>query len=99
MKIIKPGALGDDGIYITCQYCHAEFIAEDRNDLVANIVKYYDYEEQKVITVKDYSIYCPCCGEQYYLGVDPKIAKCTINNKAEFMRKDWDERFSHDTSN
>lgn len=96
MKIVKPGVLGNEGIYVTCQYCHAEFIAEDRNDLVANTVNYFDEQELKTIPVKEYSIYCPCCGEQYYLSVDPKIAKGIFNNRAEFKREDWYERFSHD---
>lgn len=93
MKIIKPGALEKDGIYVICEHCYAEFVAEDRNDITRNTIYYWDFENMCNAQTIEYSILCPCCGNEYYLGVDPKDNKNFCNNRAEFSREDWNTRY------
>jgi len=93
MKIIKHGFKSNspEGIHFTCEFCQCEYVVESREDLQYRMV--YDFDNNKQI---DYSILCPECRHEIYLGVDPNKMKNPIvfsSFKEIFNRSDWSERF------
>lgn len=103
MKILF-GNLKDKNINISCKYCNANFNLESKDDFYINWVykpinRYgtCDYN----IKIPEYSIKCPVCGYETYVGIDPIDCGEDFNRgmirgayaDVIFNRKDWKERY------
>lgn len=89
MKLIKKGLLDKDGIYLRCEFCEAEFLIEDRNDLTC-FPAMDCFEDSKIDT--QYSVTCPSCNQQISLGC---VDEERILGRYSFLRgrPDWDNRY------
>lgn len=92
MKIISPGLMDKEGIFVTCQKCHCVYLIEDRNDWcgewVKNIIPGNDKRWHYVKTYY-YTSKCPSCFyEEHFEAID-------CNRKYNWLtsRSDWEERY------
>lgn len=101
MKIISSVSMNDN-IRITCQCCGCVFELESREDFNINRVflpqrnGFVDYS----MMIPDYSVRCPDCGKEIYIGLDPYDTDYTTPNAlcyAMTKRPDWKERYRVET--
>ena len=104
MRILS-GNLRDKDINFNCKRCNANFNLESRDDFYIHnwvykpISRYgiHDYN----IKIPEYSIKCPVCGYETYIGLDPRDCGEDFDNAlirnvyadVIFKRKDWKERY------
>ena len=103
MKILS-GNLKDKDINFNCKCCNANFILESKDDFCIRW-KYKPIHRDGIydsnIKIPEYSIKCPVCGHEIYIGLDPMdceedFNKVFIRNLYAdiiFNRKDWKERY------
>ena len=103
MKILS-GNLKDKDINLNCKCCNANFSLESKDDLCIRSWKYQPttgISHNYNILIPEYSIICPVCGHEIYIGLDPRDygedfnAAFFRNLYADiiFNRKDWVERY------
>ena len=104
MKILS-GNLNNKDINFNCKCCNASFNLESKDDFhIGNWVYkpisrdgIYDYN----IKIPEYSVKCPICGYETYIGTDPIDCGEDFNigmlrgvyADIIFNRKDWVERY------
>ena len=94
MKIVA-GNLFSKNIQFVCERCNCVYEVESKDDWSIQMIKpCYDK------SVPEYSVKCPNCGYEKYLGYDPDDLKgIDCENTLCFWipmlkkRKDWAERF------
>lgn len=103
MRILS-GNLKDKDINFNCKCCNANFNLESRDDFYIRDWKYkpinrYGFCDRN-IKIPEYSIRCPICGYETYIGLDPRDCGEDYNNGLVnvyadiiFNRKDWEERY------
>lgn len=70
MKIIS-GDLKAKNINMSCRYCNCNFEIEGREDFIVHYIRgFAPYPK-----IPEYSICCPVCGGEVYLGVDKRDVK------------------------
>ena len=103
MKILVMG-LKDKDINFTCECCYANFNLESKDDFCINW-RYKPIDRHGIcdynIKIPVYSIKCPVCGHETYVGLDP--IDCgedfsiwltqSVYADIIFNRKDWKERY------
>lgn len=107
MKILS-GNLKDKDINFNCERCNANFILESRDDFYIHNWVYKPIDRDGIhdynIKIPEYSIKCPVCGHETYIGLDPRDCGDDFNNvlirnvcaEIIFNRKDWEERYKRD---
>ena len=87
MKLIRKGYLDPEGIFVTCQYCKAQYLIEDRNDFKVNVGYCPDLGQ-----AVEYYVECPSC---HYIECFGPIDNSEIVSRMGFLRKrpDWEERY------
>lgn len=103
MKILS-GNLREKDINFSCKCCNANFILESKDDFHIISWKYkpistlkHDYN----IKIPEYSVICPVCGYETYVGLDPMDCGEDFNTASLrnlyadiiFNRKDWVKRY------
>ena len=104
MKILS-GNLNNKDINFNCGCCNANFNLESRDDFYIRDWKYkpinrdgiYDYN----IKIPEYSVKCPVCGYETYIGLDPTDCGEDFNKAlirgvyadVIFNRNDWKARY------
>lgn len=103
MKILSMGLSGKD-INFCCKCCNANFNLESKDDFnirweykPVNRYGMCDYN----IKIPEYSVKCPVCGYETYIGIDPMDCGEDFNKAMGqnvyaviiFNRKDWKERY------
>lgn len=103
MKILSGDLKGKD-INFTCLCCQANFNLESKDDFDIHW-KYKPIDKYGVcdwnIKIPKYSIKCPVCGYETYLGIDPMDCGKDYNELMVrgvyadiiFNREDWKERY------
>ena len=103
MKILSGDLNGKD-INCCCRCCNASFSLESREDFCVSW-KYKPIGSRGQcdcsIKIPDYSIKCPVCGCEIFVGVDPldcgedynKVLMRNVYAGIIFNRKDWVERY------
>lgn len=103
MKMLAMG-LKDKDINFTCECCYANFNLESKDDFCINW-KYKPIDRNGIcdynIKIPVYSIKCPVCGHETYVGLDPIDCGEDYNiglirsvcADIIFNRKDWKERY------
>ena len=104
MKILS-GNLKDKDINFNCKRCNANFNLESRDDFYIGNWIYKPINRHGIcdynIKIPEYSIKCPVCRYEIYIGIDPMdcgedFNKSTIRNiygDIIFNRDDWKERY------
>lgn len=102
MKILS-GNLRDKDINFNCGCCNANFNLETRDDFCIRNWKYKPINRDGIcdynIRIPEYSIICPVCGYETYIGLDPMDCGEDFNKVLNvyadiiFNRKDWEERY------
>lgn len=104
MKILS-GNLKDKDINLNCTCCNANFILESKDDFCINSWVYKPINRDGIcdynIKIPQYSIKCPVCGYETYIGLDPMDCGDDFNKSRIrgiyadiiFNRKDWKERY------
>ena len=101
MKILS-GNLNDKDINFNCRCCNANFILESKDDFYIRSWIYKPINADICdfsIKIPEYSIVCPVCGYEHYIGMD--TADCgkdfrpyhNVYTDVIFNRKDWKERY------
>ena len=89
MIILKPGYFEERGITMTCEYCDAIFIIENREDLKDASITATSFDGDVYV---DYAAQCPCCKTRISLGcIDAPPWYCGYKFLAN--RPDWKSRF------
>ena len=103
MKILS-GNLKDKDINFNCECCNANFILESKEDFcvrwIYKPIDRYGIHDHN-IQIPEYSIICPVCGRETYIGLDHKdcgedFNKVFLRNiyaDIIFNRNDWAERY------
>lgn len=98
MKIIS-GNLKNKNIQINCECCNCTFELESREDFEIHWVvrPYYDTYNYN-IEIPEYSISCPVCSHNIYIGLNEEdyegvniMPGCL--NKVIMSRPDWKSRY------
>ena len=104
MKILS-GNLKDKDINFNCTRCNANFNLESKDDFHINDWKYKPINRDGIcdynIKIPEYSIKCPVCGYETYIGLDPRDCGEDFNKvfiqgvyaDIIFNRKDWVEKY------
>lgn len=103
MKILSMDLNGKD-INFGCRCCNASFNLESREDFFIHwVYKPIDREGRidRNIKIPEYSIKCPVCGYETYIGVDPtdcgedynEVIMLGVYAGIIFNREDWLERY------
>lgn len=98
MKIIS-GNLKNKNIQINCECCKCTYELESREDFEIHWVvrPYYDTYNYN-IEIPEYSVVCPQCGYNVYIGLDKNdyegvnvFRSCF--NEIIMSRSDWESRY------
>ena len=104
MKILS-GNLKVKDINFNCKCCNANFNLESKDDFYINNWVYKPINRYGIcnynIKIPEYSVKCPVCGYETYIGVDPMDCGEDFNMvmirgiyaDIIFNRKDWKERY------
>lgn len=98
MKIIS-GNLKDKNIQINCECCHCTYEIESREDFKIHwVCKPVKVWCDPNIEIPEYSIVCPVCGRDIYIGLDEEdyegvriLRNCF--NEVIMSRSDWKSRY------
>lgn len=101
MKVIKHGLSDKEAIHMICPWCKCEFDVDDRKDWTIGKVFVQAYQELSTHTeLPTYSINCPECNYEFWLGIDPNDLDKKGDNfhenllmRAISQREDWIERY------
>lgn len=95
MKIIS-GNLKGENIQINCECCHCTYEIESREDFTIHWVinAAYDWNTE----LPEYSVVCPICGRNIYIGFDKKDCEGAgiyrnCFNEIIMSRPDWKSRY------
>lgn len=98
MRVIS-GNLKEKNIQINCEYCHCTYEIESREDFKVHWVTkpYYDTYDYNT-EIPEYSVVCPVCDYNIYIGVDEEdcegvrmFSNCFA--KVIMNRPDWTSRY------
>ena len=104
MKILSMDLKGED-INFGCKCCNASFNLESKDDFYIGNWVYKPINRYGVsdfnIKIPEYSVKCPVCGYETYIGLDPRDCGEDYNMAIIqgvyadiiFNRKDWKERY------
>lgn len=99
IKIISGNLLNEKNIQINCPCCNCTYEIESRDDFRINWIlkpvgEWYDTN----IEIPEYSVVCPVCGRDIFIGLDKEdydgvgiLRNCF--NEVIMSRPDWKSRY------
>ena len=99
IKIISGNLLNEKNIQINCPCCHCTYEIESKDDfrihwVLKPVGEWYDTN----IEIPEYSVVCPVCGRDIFIGFDKEDYDgvgilCNCFNEVIMSRPDWKSRY------